>query len=112
MGGDWQCPNHSCQNHRNAVFASKQNCPKCGSARPCKGNRTPQMGNMGNMQQMQQMMAMMVGNMGNLGKMGKGNPADWTCPNNECLNNRNKVFAKHDECPQCGTSKPGGNDWQ
>mmetsp|Transcript_83530 Transcript_83530/g.236783 ORF Transcript_83530/g.236783 Transcript_83530/m.236783 type:complete len:216 (-) Transcript_83530:72-719(-) len=34
------------------------------------------------------------------------NPGDWQCPNADCLNHRNKVFAKHSACPACGMEKP------
>lgn len=32
--GDWQCPNPSCRNHSNFVYASKAACTICGTARP------------------------------------------------------------------------------
>lgn len=53
-------------------------------------------------------------------------PGDWMCPNLDCQNSKRGVFAKHQQCPQCGCPKEdmpapqrGGNrggehedDWQ
>mmetsp|Transcript_4521 Transcript_4521/g.9090 ORF Transcript_4521/g.9090 Transcript_4521/m.9090 type:complete len:313 (-) Transcript_4521:77-1015(-) len=84
--GDWQCPNVQCMNNRKMVFAKNASCPKCGSAKPAPGK----------------------GGGGGKGKGGGGgtDPGDWECPNPECLNSRNKVFAKHSNCPKCGSEKP------
>lgn len=40
--GDWQCPNEACVNHKRLVFAKKDQCPQCGSARPGRGGANPQ----------------------------------------------------------------------
>lgn len=50
----------------------------------------------------------MGGNMGAaMQTKGRGSmPGDWNCPNTDCQNHRNKVFAKHAQCPNCGSEKP------
>lgn len=37
--GDWQCPNVSCKNHINGVYASKSACSICGMMNPAAGER-------------------------------------------------------------------------
>merc|ERR1740139_2062133 len=97
-GGDWQCPNQACSNHTSMVFASKSACPKCGCEKPQGG------GGGGN--------GMMMGNMGmmggNMGMMGGGKGGDWQCPNTDCFNHANMVFASKSTCPKCGSEKPQG----
>merc|ERR1740139_338067 len=97
-GGDWQCPNQACSNHTSMVFASKSACPKCGCEKPQGGGGGGQgmmMGNMG-----------MMG--GNMGMMGGGKGGDWQCPNTDCFNHANMVFASKSTCPKCGSEKPQG----
>mmetsp|Transcript_23325 Transcript_23325/g.66876 ORF Transcript_23325/g.66876 Transcript_23325/m.66876 type:complete len:98 (+) Transcript_23325:3-296(+) len=55
-----------------------------------------------------QMMPMMMGGGGCGGgnRNPGGKPGDWLCPNPDCLNHTNHVFAKHVACPKCGSEKP------
>mmetsp|Transcript_103244 Transcript_103244/g.291958 ORF Transcript_103244/g.291958 Transcript_103244/m.291958 type:complete len:213 (+) Transcript_103244:255-893(+) len=114
--GDWACPNTDCLNHRNTVFASKANCPKCGQERPSQlgaapqaaqpaqnGWATQQLLQQFQMPQFQMQLQGMQGMQGH-GANG-GNPNDWRCPNTACVNNRRMVFAKNMACPQCGAPK-------
>jgi len=104
--GDWQCPNANCMNHSKMVFASKSSCPKCGSARP---SAMPMGLNMMNNMMMGMgggMVGGMGGGMGMSRNRGGANPGDWRCPNTDCQNHRNSVFAKHESCPKCGAEKP------
>lgn len=113
--GDWQCPNGACVNHKNTVFASKSVCPKCRAPRPGTTPRAP-------------IPAMPIMQISTGGATGIGNwvmrpvatsmplmralPAssssidDWACPTASCVNNKRKVFAKNNFCPQCGSAKP------
>lgn len=84
--GDWQCPNQDCQNHSRMVFGKNASCPKCGVPKPIGGD--------------------FGGGMGMGSQRGGSHPGDWRCPNSECKNHRNNVFAKHNNCPSCGTEKP------
>mmetsp|Transcript_22233 Transcript_22233/g.48603 ORF Transcript_22233/g.48603 Transcript_22233/m.48603 type:complete len:143 (-) Transcript_22233:120-548(-) len=114
---DWACPNSSCINNRKMVFGKNSSCPKCGTPKPSGGNygmgggmggcgMGGMGGGMGGCG-----MGCMGGGMGGMGGMGMrnrggSNPGDWRCPNPECMNSRNQVFAKHSHCPRCGTEKP------
>lgn len=101
--GDWQCPNTLCVNHSKMVFAKNQTCPKCGSAKAAAA-AAPQMVSIA---PMGMKMAGVMGGM--VGKGGRGpQPGDWKCPNAECVNHKNHVFAKHTSCPSCGSEKPAG----
>lgn len=88
--GDWSCPNASCINNSKMVFGTKSSCPKCGASKPMP---------------MPMMMSMPMDKRRG-GGQGGSNPGDWKCPNLECRNHRNHVFAKHDECPECGMERP------
>eukprot|EP00416_Gambierdiscus_australes_P009177 CAMPEP_0171125978 /NCGR_PEP_ID=MMETSP0766_2-20121228/112385_1 /TAXON_ID=439317 /ORGANISM="Gambierdiscus australes, Strain CAWD 149" /LENGTH=314 /DNA_ID=CAMNT_0011588979 /DNA_START=42 /DNA_END=986 /DNA_ORIENTATION=+ len=92
--GDWRCPNVSCINNRKMVFAKNSMCPKCGSLKETAAPM-PQPGHVHTDG------TACVGH-----GHGGGNPGDWVCPNTDCLNHRNKVFAKHSQCPNCGMEKP------
>lgn len=94
--GDWRCPNPSCQNNTRMVFAKHSNCPKCDMPKPEDAEVVG--GGMA---------GMVTVNMATKGlRGGMNNPGDWRCPNPDCLNSRNQVFAKHATCPNCGTEKP------
>jgi len=54
---------------------------------------------------------------GSLPKGGLSRLGDWQCPNEACVNHKRLVFAKKDQCPQCGSGRPGRGganpqDWQ
>merc|ERR1712194_548335 len=72
------------------------------------------------MQQQMMMMGQMAGKGGGKGDkkmvlrpmragvgVGGSKPGEWQCPNDECRNHRNNVFAKHTTCPSCGAPNPG-----
>jgi len=99
--GDWQCPNASCKNHTAYCFASKLQCPACGTGKPMAQNYVQAPG--------------MYGCGGGYGVGGGGGgrpsyaaPGDWYCPNVQCKNNTAMVFASKSACPACGQPKPGG----
>jgi len=100
--GDWQCPNSSCLNHSKMVFGKHDSCPKCGSPKgpPVMWQGGGGGGGGGG--------GFGAGGFGLGGGFGAGNPGDWRCPNPECKNHRNNVFAKHSNCPSCGSEKPLG----
>lgn len=130
--GDWQCPDPTCTNHRRMVFAKHDMCPICTRAKPAGGGAPVHMGNVvaaatsignalgGSVPQMniQQVLMALAANtaggaagagpaMGGMRKTRGGqNPGDWSCPNPDCLNHTNSVFAKHASCPKCGADKP------
>lgn len=103
---DWQCPNTSCMNHRKMVFGKHTNCPQCGQTKPSgrmNGGMPSGMHGMGSMHGGG--MGMFGGGCGSGG--GGSHPGDWQCPNQDCKNHRNGVFAKHSQCPACGADNPG-----
>lgn len=98
--GDWRCPNSNCLNNTKMVFARHESCPKCGA------NKSEQKQPVRNLGMGLGMLAPVVKGRGG------ANPGDWRCPNPDCLNNRNQVFAKHDSCPNCGTEKPTESSYE
>jgi len=89
--GDWMCPNPQCAEH---CFASRQQCRKCGSAKPGGyggGGGWGEGGGGGHNPMMDQ----------------RNKPGDWMCPNANC---RDLCFASRNECRKCGTAKPEGGE--
>jgi len=96
---DWQCPNESCVNHRKMVFAKNSTCPRCGAMKPVpvfsRGREmmhrmTPGPGKAVN---------------GPSSRRGSLRDGDWRCPDPNCINHSNGVFARHNHCPSCGAEK-------
>lgn len=84
--GDWTCECGA------SVFASKDQCFKCGAPKPGGSTRGGDDGGGGGKD---------GGGKDGGGKGGK--PGDWTCPGCGA-----SVFASKDSCYKCGESKPGG----
>jgi|EP00927_Polykrikos_kofoidii_P067852 hypothetical protein len=120
--GDWVCPNATCLNNKNAVFGSKTACPRCGTLRPGSSGGLPSVNtSYGGKSFGKGNLAITFGSswFGQVNPAGlAGNPGDWQCPNEACLNNKKGVFAKNDTCPKCLSPKPTspgnvpGQDWQ
>jgi len=83
--GDWNCTDCGAE-----VFASRDTCFKCGSAKPGGGGGGGKDGGKG-------------GKDGGKDSGKGGKAGDWTCPG--CNAN---VFASKDSCFKCGEVKPGG----
>merc|ERR1719277_1989890 len=97
--GDWQCPNAACMNHSKMVFAKNASCPKCGAPKPTGLPNLAALAGLGGMGMNMMSMPGMGAVMGMGGGLppkqrGGSNPGDWRCPNTDCKNHRNHVFAK------------------
>lgn len=105
--GDWACPNPDCLNHTNMVYASKLNCPKCGTSQyadRCGEAKPPGGGGDSMVPSVYSHSPRQVG--GAHEPRGGGRPGDWHCSNPVCKNHTdNVVYGSKASCPLCGTEK-------
>ena len=99
--GDWQCPNSSCANHLRFVFGSKVACPLCGAPKP-EAHATLKAASQEALSAFDPAKPLLAGTL-------IADSGDWQCPNSNCVNSRNMVFASKSHCPKCGTPKPRSN---
>merc|ERR1719265_1709905 len=108
--GDWACPNVSCINAVKMVFGRNESCPKCGSRKPRRGGERRLAGGMRPSAYMDpgmfaQPMFARPTFAPQVSHFGSGQPGDWQCSNQDCINHTRLVFGKNESCPSCGTSR-------